>query len=115
MEYVKRLCCFLLIAETLLKLCPSPKYEGYMKMLTGLICLVMICVPLTSLFHPDAGGQVPELADFEQQVRETMEEARERMRDEFGEQLGKQLGEQLGEQFGEGWKADETFVTDGFR
>ena len=79
-EYLKRICVFLLVAETMLKLCPSSKYEEYIKMITGLICMVMILFPTASLFRADQGMELPQIGEFEKKLQEAMEEGTEQMR-----------------------------------
>jgi len=81
MEYLRRICIFLLIAETLLKLCPSSKYEDYMRMITGLICMIMILFPLASLIRMDHGMELPQIGEFERQLQEVMEEGTRQMQD----------------------------------
>lgn len=83
MEYLERICVFLLIAETMLKLCPSAKYENYVKMVTGLICLAMILLPVTSFLKGDEEGLQIKLETFERELKEAMEKGERQMEEEL--------------------------------
>ena len=96
MEYLERVCIFLLIAETMLRLCPSSKYERYVRMVTGLICMAMILLPLTTLLQTDGAGELPRIEAFEQELRKAMEEGEKQMEKELDWQI--EEGELSGEQ-----------------
>ncbi|MBO6014973.1 MAG: stage III sporulation protein AF [Lachnospiraceae bacterium] len=91
MEYLKRICCFLLIAETMEKLCPSSKYEAYLHMITGLICLAMILIPLTGLLHMDQADGLPDIHTFEKQLQQIVEEGQMQMERELSKKWEGQI------------------------
>lgn len=95
MEYLERLCVFMLIAETMLKLCPSSKYESYMKMLTGLLSLAMILLPVMSFFQADENGIMPKLETFEKELFEAFEQGEKQMEEEFQWQMEEEYNEEI--------------------
>lgn len=66
---------FMICAQAIAHFRPNAAYEKYMKLLISTMLLVQIFLPFTRLFalgKTDIEGQI---ADFEQQVQESMEQA----------------------------------------
>lgn len=48
MQYLEKICCFLIFARIFLHMCPSEKYEKYLSALTGWIALCIFLSPFLS-------------------------------------------------------------------
>lgn len=95
MKYFKEICCFILIAETFLKLCPNKKYEEYIHMIIGFICIAVVLTPVLVFVKGNQAENLPTLETFEVQLQKVLEESEREMQEE------------LEEKFKEGWKVDE--------
>lgn len=95
MGYFKEICCFVLIAETFIKLCPNEKYEEYLRMITGFICMVLVITPVLLFLKGETTGTMPSLSQFEKELEEVFLESK------------KQVERELEEKLEEGWKIDE--------
>ena len=95
MDYYKEICCFMLIAETFVKLCPNKKYEDYIRMITGFICIAMVIAPILGWVKGEQKEVRLSLTEFEVQLQEQLLESEE------------QWSEELEGKMEEGWKVDE--------
>lgn len=95
MDYFKEICCFIFIAETFVKLCPNQKYEEYIRMITGLLCIVMVFIPILVWVKGDEKDMELSLSEFEKQLQEQILESEE------------QWAEELEGKLEEGWSLDE--------
>ena len=95
MDYFKEICCFMLIAETFVKLCPNKKYEDYIRMITGFICIAMVIPPILGWVMGDQKEVSLSLTEFEVQLQEQLLESEE------------QWSEELEGKMEVGWKVDE--------
>lgn len=95
MRYFQQICCFMLIAETFMKLCPNKKYEEYIRMITGFICLLLVVTPILLFFKNVDRGKLPALSELEVELQKVLEESERKMEEE------------LEGKFKEGGKVDE--------
>lgn len=95
LEYLQRVCCFLVIAEVLLKLNPSKKYERYLKMVMGFITLAIVLVPICRFVAGEERMLSMEtLPAFEQKLEQVMKEGERQMRTEMeGERKEQKIDE----------------------
>lgn len=95
MDWFKEICCFILIAETFVKLCPNKKYEDYIRMITGFLCIAMVLTPILHWAKGDQKEMELSLSEFETQLQEQLLESEE------------QWSRELEEKIEEGWVVDE--------
>lgn len=95
MDYFKEICCFILIAETFVKLCANQKYEDYIQMITGFICIAMILTPILIWVKGDQKEMRLSLSQFETQLQEQLIESE------------KQWSKELEGKLEKGWSVDE--------
>lgn len=95
MDYFKEICCFILIAETFVKLCPNKKYEDYIRMITGFICIAIVLTPVLVWAKGEQKDMEISLSEFEIQLQEQLKESE------------KQWSKELEGKMEEGWNVDE--------
>lgn len=75
LDYLQKICCFLVVTEILMQLKPSKKYEKYLKMTVGLICLGIVLLPVGKALN--GGNYVIEpdsVTVFEEKLYQALEE-----------------------------------------
>lgn len=71
--YIERACFFMIIAELLVQFAASSKYEKYISLLTGILCITILIVPIGEFFFQSKLNHYVEKTDeFEQKLSELM-------------------------------------------
>lgn len=92
--YLEKACYFMIGAQLLLYFLPSPKYEKYMGMLTGFICMVILVLPVCNLIFQKQDWQYTErMEEFEDQLEKVMSAEEIRMEKEKYQSISQGLEE----------------------
>lgn len=95
--YLEKACYFMIGAQLLLYFLPSGKYEKYMGMLTGFICMVILVLPVCNLIFKKQDWQYQErIKEFEEQLERVMSAEEIRMEKEKYQSIDGQLKEMYG-------------------
>lgn len=95
--YLEKACYFMIGAQLLLYFLPSGKYEKYMGMLTGFICMVILALPVCNLIFKKQDWQYQErMKEFEKQLERVMSAEEIRMEKEKYQSIEGQLKELYG-------------------
>ncbi len=71
--YIERACFFMIISELLVQFAASSKYEKYISLLTGILCITILIVPIGEFFFQSKLNHYVEKTDeFEQKLSELM-------------------------------------------
>ncbi len=71
---MKEASIFMIVAEMLIQLVPSAEYGKYMRFLMDLICIMILFLPIISMFRENAAG------DYAQEIRLEEEALEEEIR-----------------------------------
>lgn len=96
---MKEASIFMIVAEMLIQLVPSPEYGKYMRFLMDLICIMILFLPIVSMLRENVA------ADYAQQIR-LEEEALEEEISAWGDRICSLLVEDYLET-GEGEQIEE--------
>lgn len=71
--YVEKVCFFMIAAELLFHFLPSKKYEKYMGMITGFLCMAILVIPIGNLvFQGEKWLSMDTTEEFEKQLKQVM-------------------------------------------
>lgn len=71
--YLEKACFFMIAAQLLFHFLPSKKYEKYMGMLTGFICMTILIIPVGNLiFHKQDWMDMAQIEEFEEKLQKVM-------------------------------------------
>lgn len=71
--YVEKICFFMIAAELFVHFLPSEKYEKYMEMIAGFLCVAMFMLPVGNLlFQREDWLRMEEVERFENQLKQVM-------------------------------------------
>lgn len=95
--YLEKACYFMIGAQLLLYFLPSGKYEKYMGMLTGFICMVILALPVCNLIFKKQDWQYQErMQEFEEQMERVMSAEEIKIEKEKYQAIDGQLKEMYG-------------------
>ncbi|MBD5545315.1 MAG: hypothetical protein HDR01_14040 [Lachnospiraceae bacterium] len=95
--YLEKACFFMIGAQLLLYFLPSRKYEKYMGVLTGFICMVILVLPVCNLIFQKQEWQYEErITEFESQLERVLSAEEIRKEKETYESIAGQLEEIYG-------------------
>lgn len=95
--YLEKACFFMIGAQLLLYFLPSKKYEKYMGLLTGFICMVILVLPVCNLIFQKQDWQYTNrMKEFEDQLERVMSAEEIRMEKEKYQSIAGQLEEAYG-------------------
>lgn len=71
--YVEKVCFFMIAAQLLFHFLPSKKYEKYMGMITGFLCMAILIIPIGNLvFKGEEWLSMDTIEEFENQLQLVM-------------------------------------------
>lgn len=92
--YLEKACYFMIGAQLLLYFLPSKKYEKYMGMLTGFICMVILVLPVCNLIFQKQDWQYTKrMKEFEEQLERVLSAEEIRLEKEKYQSISKGLEE----------------------
>lgn len=92
--YVEKVCFFMIAAQLLFHFLPSKKYEKYMGMITGFLCMAILVVPIGNLvFHGSKWLDMNTIEEFENQLKQVMNAGEIKQAKEQYQSLSKELEE----------------------
>lgn len=95
--YLEKACYFMIGAQLLFYFLPSKKYEKYMGMLTGFICMVILVLPVCNLIFQEKDWQNKiQIEEFERQLSKVMSAEEIRQEKEKYQSIELQLEEIYG-------------------
>ena len=112
MDAIKRASIFMIMAQALMQLRPSPSYERYFKFLTGIMTTVILLMPLFELFQTGITDTYLEtMAQYTYGVQETADEKililEEQSTTEYKENLEQEIKTVLNQKLQTGYRVDK--------
>lgn len=94
--YIERVCFFIIIAELLVQFAASSKYEKYISLLTGVLCITILIVPIGEFFFENKFNLYLEKTnEFEKELSEMMRDNDIDSRKAEYEELHTEMGNQI--------------------